>query len=123
MFNWLRQRGTERNAERQLPDLARLSEREAVVLFKHSPSCPVSWAAHAEVKRFIRSHPGISVYTILVGKDREYSRYVAEFTGVKHESPQVIVLRRGEVVSTTSHQGVTGEFLARAVSMKPASAL
>lgn len=100
------------------PDLARLQELHTAILFKHSPSCPVSWAAHTQVKSFIASNPSVPVYTISVRQDRELSRQIAIWTNVAHESPQVIVLRRGVVVGATSHGGVTANYLSHAVAQK-----
>ena len=95
----------------ELPELAELKQRDLVVLFKHSPSCAISWAAEKQVKKFIANNPSVPVQTILVRQDRELSRQVAQFTGIRHESPQVIVMRRGVVVSDASHQDVTADFL------------
>jgi bacillithiol system protein YtxJ len=102
--------------EARLPTLARMREDEVAVVFKHSPSCAISWAAEAQVKKFVANHPSVPVYTILVRQDRELSRQIAELTGIRHESPQVIVLRRGVVVADASHQDVTADFLACAIN-------
>ncbi len=39
---------------------------------------------------------------------------MASRTGIKHESPQVIVLRNGRPVYAASHWDITGEEVARA---------
>lgn len=114
MFNWFSKQLPAASQTPDLPGLARLREQDLAVVFKHSPSCPVSWAAETQVKRFARQNPRVPVYTILVRRDRELSRQIAEFTGIRHESPQVIVLRKGAVVAGASHEEVTAEFLARA---------
>jgi bacillithiol system protein YtxJ len=85
---------------------------ELVVLFKHSTACPVSWAAHFQVTRFLKAHPGTHVRVIPVIKERPLSQKIAAVTGVRHESPQVIVLSRGEVVGSASHGEITADALA-----------
>ena len=40
---------------------------------------------------------------------REISRELANLTGVRHETPQVIVLRDGKAVWNASHFDVTGQ--------------
>jgi bacillithiol system protein YtxJ len=88
---------------------------ETAVIFKHSRSCPVSWFANAQVRKFAAGHPRVPVYTLLVQEQRKLSTEIAQWTGVRHESPQVIVLRRGSVVSTASHESVTADYLASAL--------
>ena len=72
--------------------------------------------ARRQVEQFHAAHPAVPVHTILVRAQRELSDGIAEWAGVAHESPQVIVVRRGKVVSAASHEGVTAEYLASAVS-------
>lgn len=110
MLGW---RSKQENAATQLPDLAQLRQQDLVVIFKHSPSCAISWAAEKQVKKFVANHPSIPVHTILVRQDRELSRQIAEFTGIRHESPQVIVMRHGVPVWNASHQDVTADLLTR----------
>lgn len=99
-------------------DLARLQELDTAILFKHSPSCPVSRAAHAQVESFVASNPSVPVYTISVRQHRELSQQIATWTNVAHESPQVIVLRRGAVVAAASHGNVTSSYLTLAVAQE-----
>ena len=96
---------------RSLPSLADLRAQELAVVFKHSQTCGTSWAAQSQVKKFVASHPEIPVYTVLVRQDRELSREIAAATGIRHESPQVIVMRNGVPIANASHQDVTVEFL------------
>lgn len=121
MLKWLR--GNTETAAAAAPalDLEAIKKQDWAILFKHSRTCPVSFYAQAEVQRFAERHPDYPVHTLVVQANRELSRQVEEWTGVRHESPQVIVLRRGEVVAADSHEGVTEEFLAAAIS-EPSSA-
>jgi bacillithiol system protein YtxJ len=95
-----------------IEDCASLMQAEVVVLFKHSPTCPVSWMAHREVLRYQSSQPDVPVYLISVRRRREVSRHIADQTGIQHESPQIIVLRRGAVVASASHDEITSEAIA-----------
>jgi bacillithiol system protein YtxJ len=113
MFGWRSKPGAEE--ERRVPDLDEIKNQDLAVLFKHSPTCGVSWAAESQVKKFIAGNPDIPVYTISVRQDRDLSRRIAEETRIRHESPQVIVFRRGVPVANASHQDVTVDFLSQAV--------
>ncbi len=92
-----------------IEDCASVMNGELVVLFKHSPTCPVSWMAHREVMRYRSAQPETPVYLVSVRRRREVSRYIAEQTGIQHESPQVIVVRGGQVIATASHDDITAD--------------
>lgn len=108
MFNWL-SKSTE--APAAALDLEAIKKQDVAILFKHSSTCPVSWAAQAEVKRFSAKHPEVPVYTLIVQEQRDLSRQVAEWSGIRHESPQVFVLKQGKIVANDSHEGVNVDFL------------
>jgi bacillithiol system protein YtxJ len=112
MLNWLR------SSSEVAPelDLEAIKKEDLAILFKHSRTCPTSFYAQAEVRRFAARHPEIPVHTLVVQTSRELSQEVAEWTGIQHESPQVFVLRRGAVVASDSHEGVTEEFLTASVA-------
>jgi len=86
------------------------SHEAPVVLFKHSNSCPISAAAHRALKGW-----GEAVSIVVVQQHRDVSREVEARTGVRHESPQVFVLRNGEVAWSASHFNITAEAIERAV--------
>ncbi len=117
MFNWFKRREEACRAG-EMPeigkdtDLRELLREDLVVLFKHSTACPVSWAAHSQVNRFRLHHPDIPVHILHVIKNRPVSLSVAEMTGVRHESPQILVLRKGAVAATASHGNITEAHLA-----------
>jgi bacillithiol system protein YtxJ len=86
------------------------SHEGPVVLFKHSNTCPISAMAYSRMKPL-----GEGVSLIVVQKSRELSRSVETRTGVRHESPQVLVLRRGQPVWAASHFDITAEAVQQAV--------
>lgn len=89
-----------------LEELFTRSNEAPVVLFKHSTTCPISARAHREMSQFDRAvSPQIAL--VVVQSARSVSQGVAERTGVRHESPQVIVLRHGKPVWTASHFDIT----------------
>ena len=93
-----------------------LLSQEISIIFKHSPTCPISLFAHREVSRFCESQPEAPVYLISVRRQRDVARHVAQCTGVRHESPQIVVLRRGDVLAAASHDKITAEWIASAVA-------
>jgi bacillithiol system protein YtxJ len=65
------------------------------IIFKHSTRCPVSASARREMESFTSGGEPVPVYLLDVNACRELSDYVAERTGIEHQSPQVVLLRGG----------------------------
>jgi bacillithiol system protein YtxJ len=94
------------------------SGERPVLFFKHSLTCPISGAAFREYERFLEEQPegGDTVFTLVeVQNAREVSNAIAERTGVRHESPQALLLRDGEVTWHASHWSIKANELAGAV--------
>lgn len=81
------------------------------LVFKHSTRCPVSAMAAREVSAFRTQHPDAAVYVVYVVEQRGLSNALAGRTGVRHESPQAIVLEGGRVAWHGSHEAVTADAL------------
>ena len=86
-----------------------------VFVYKHSETCPISAMALREVERFVDAHADVPVYVLDVHAQRPLCRQVAERLGVRHESPQVILLREGEVAWHSSHYGVNARAMGEVV--------
>jgi bacillithiol system protein YtxJ len=97
-----------------LDELVARSHEAPVVLFKHSTTCPISARAHNQMSKLPTGVAG-HVSLLIVQRARELSRRVAEQTGIRHESPQAIILRNGEVVWSASHFDITAEAVEQAV--------
>jgi bacillithiol system protein YtxJ len=88
---------------------------ERYLLFKHSLTCPISAAAFAEYERWTTSQPDVATGWIEVVQQRPLARAVAERTGIRHESPQALLLARGTVLWNASHSAITASSLSTAV--------
>ena len=89
--------------------LLTVSKERPVVVFKHSNACPISSRAYREMEKLE------NVNLIEVQTARDVSAEVATFTGVEHETPQVIVLRDGKAVWNASHYDVNAGAVTTAV--------
>jgi bacillithiol system protein YtxJ len=89
-----------------------LASQALSIIFKHSPTCPTSLFAHREVTRFCMDQPEAPVYLISVRRQRHIAQHVSQRTGVRHESPQIVVLRNGGVLASASHDEITADWLA-----------
>lgn len=90
----------------ELQTLSELSFREPVVVFKHSTRCSISSMAKARLDREDRWEQGQFFYLDLL-KHRDISNAIAENFDVHHESPQLILLSKGECVYEASHNAIT----------------
>jgi bacillithiol system protein YtxJ len=93
-----------------LEELFERSRREPVLIFKHSTACPISAAAYQQMSQL-----GSAVPIVVVQQNREISREVESRTGVRHESPQALVLRDGQVIWSATHFDVTADAVRRAM--------
>jgi bacillithiol system protein YtxJ len=87
-----------------------------VLLFKHSTTCPISAKAKKELEHFAQQKRGVVIAIIHVIEDRAVSNAAEEKTGVRHESPQAILVKQGEVRWHASHYAITEASLAAAVA-------
>ena len=91
-------------------ELTERSKERPVVIFKHSLTCPISAAAYQQMEQFDGE-----VALVEVQKARALSTEIERRLGVAHESPQVIVLSKGQVAWNASHFKITAEAVADAV--------
>jgi bacillithiol system protein YtxJ len=89
--------------------LVERSHREPVILFKHSLTCPISAFAYRQMKQM-----GAEVALVVVQQARDVSRAVETVTGIRHESPQAIILRNGQAAWSASHYEITADTVAKA---------
>ena len=90
------------------------SEEQPVLLFKHSAACSVSGIADREMQQLAEDED-LLVYKLVVQESRALSDEIADALGVRHETPQVIVLDKRDPVFDTSHFNVTADTLREAV--------
>jgi len=80
---------------------------DTALLFKYSTTCPISANARQEMDSLVSGGEPVPVYRVDVNAGREVSDYIAERTGVEHQSPQVILLRGGRPEWNADRFGVT----------------
>lgn len=98
-----------------ISDLDRLFEESAqrvVILFNHDPWCPISKRAFREMTRL--EHDAAMVD---VSRAHDVTAAIAQRTGVRHESPQVIVLHDGREIWNASHFAITADAVDRAAGL------
>jgi len=77
------------------------------LIYKHSDACMTCLFTKKRVEELMNSDERIqSFHYIEVRMNRELSNFVSDKTGIRHESPQAILLRNGEVVWHASHSAI-----------------
>ena len=104
-------------SEQELGELVEASHERPVVLFKHSNSCPISAGAYGEMRRLLDERPedDFDFAMVVVQTARALSDEVERRFGVRHETPQAIVLRNGRAVWNASHYRISREDVTKAM--------
>ena len=93
------------------------SLQRPVLLFKHSRTCGVSCEALDELRAHVEEGARAAAYNVItVQSHRWLSDEAAARLGVRHETPQAILLRGGRAVWNASHFRITKKQLDAAVS-------
>lgn len=89
----------------QLQTIRKESQESPVVIFKHSTTCSISAMA---LHRLQRKSSAVSakVYYLDLRANREVSNLVSTTFDVEHESPQVLIIDKGEAVYHRSHSDI-----------------
>lgn len=101
------------NTAEELDELFEKSGEQPVFLFKHSLTCPISSGVFQIV-----SGIGTDVYLVVVQHARDISNEIAERTGIRHESPQAIVIKDGKPVYNASHYSVTAKDVEQSLGLE-----
>lgn len=89
------------------------SKERPLLVFKHSTSCPISAGAHEEFAHYVEDseQAGVDFAIVHVIEDRPVSNAIADTLGVKHQSPQAILVKDGKPEWDESHWRITYDFL------------
>jgi bacillithiol system protein YtxJ len=92
----------------QLVDIVRESEEQTVLIFKHSTTCSISAAAKSRLERQWADAglQNVKLYYLDLLRFRPISNEIAEKFGVRHESPQLLLIKQGECRYDASHMGI-----------------
>jgi bacillithiol system protein YtxJ len=98
------------------------SHVKPILLFKHSYTCGISAEALDELRAHLDEHArtaSVRYAMVTVQTHREVSNAIASKLGVRHETPQAILVRGGRAVWTASHFRVNAAELQKAIEKVP----
>lgn len=99
----------------QLDALVTESIVRPVVIFKHSPTCGTSAQAYDELETYLEAPDAVDLHLVDVLRSRPLSQAITTRFGVRHESPQVLLLVAGKVSWSGSHWRANGDELRNAL--------
>lgn len=96
----------------QLADWVASSHQQPILFFKHSTRCSISAAAWGRMERGADKLPANTalVYLDLI-RYRGLSNQLSEIFNVQHESPQVLLVYKGQCVYHASHFDIRPELV------------
>lgn len=93
------------------------SRERPVLIFKHSRTCGISCEAYDELHAHLAEGAAAASYNVItVQHHRSVSDAAASRFGVRHETPQAILLKDGVPVWNASHFRITADELKRVLS-------
>ncbi len=95
--------------EFHLEEIKKISEEQPVLIFKHSTNCSVSSTAKSRLERNWKEKEAKNTrtYHLDLIAYRQISNKIATEFNVKHESPQILIIRNGKSIYNASHLGIS----------------
>ncbi|MFI2743246.1 bacillithiol system redox-active protein YtxJ [Zhouia sp. PK063] len=95
-----------------LDEIVAASNQKTVAIFKHSTRCGISrMVLKSFESEFDLNDANISMYFLDLLQHRAISNEIAERFNVYHESPQLLIIKNGNVVFHTSHGQIEASLL------------
>jgi bacillithiol system protein YtxJ len=91
-----------------------LAQNPQAVVFK-AGTCHKTQETFSQVQPLLEARPDLPLGVIRVVESRPASNRVAEVTGLRHESPQLIIFKEGQPVFDRDNWDITAESLAAAL--------
>jgi bacillithiol system protein YtxJ len=92
------------------------AQSEPIVIFKHSPSCGVSAQASEDIAEMLNTTVfPLPLYVVSVRAQREVSDAITRRFGIRHESPQVLLVHGNAVLWHASHFRVSAPEIQAAI--------
>ena len=94
-----------------LDDITEISKTQAVVIFKHSTRCSISKMVLSQFEENFELKGEVRLYFLNLLLYREISNQIASRFNVHHQSPQMILIKKGIAVYNASHEEIKAEKL------------
>lgn len=91
--------------EQELEMIKGISAATPILIFKHSTRCPISSTALGRIERAWNNEEmkDIKTYFLDLITYRPVSNRIEEIFNIRHQSPQVLIIKNGECIYHASH--------------------
>ena len=97
------------SSNEDLDELLERSKQRPQLIYKHSTICSFSRMAQGElISAADEIEKKADINYVGVIETRPLSNKVSQVLGIRHESPQIILVKNGEAIWDASHGGVKG---------------
>jgi bacillithiol system protein YtxJ len=102
----------------ELAEVYQAAANGRVFVFKHSTTCPISASAHRRVADYLadKGEQGSTWFLVKVIESRPLSNAIAETYGVRHQSPQLLMIEGDTAVWDASHGAITAGAIEAAIA-------
>ena len=97
----------------QLDKIDEDSKGRTQAIFKHSSTCGISRVVLKMFKDSFDSEWDCDLYFLTIQAHRDISNEIEDRYGVRHESPQLLIVKNGVVTFHTSHGGIADTELSK----------
>lgn len=105
------------NKAEQLDELKATSNQNPVLVFKHSTTCSISKTSLNRLERnWQPAELPIKTYFLDLLSYRSISNQIATDFNVEHQSPQVLLINKGQVIFNATHFDINYSDLKKEVS-------
>ena len=92
----------------QLEEIAQFSDQKTQIIFKHSTTCGISrMVMNTFVNTYDYTKDQADLYYLDLHSFREVSNETATRFQVQHQSPQLLIIKGGKLLTHSSHGGIT----------------
>jgi bacillithiol system protein YtxJ len=115
--NWEGLHVSELKSFRAMEKALKKSNKEPILIFKHSTTCPINARAAYRVNEWLeeKGEDKPKIYFVKVIESKPISLTLAKDLDVIHESPQILLIENGKSHWDTSHADITAENIEEAL--------
>lgn len=97
--------------QEQVKDLRKESNEKTIVVFKHSTRCGISRMVlnNFEKEVDLKVEEEFKLYFLDLLANRDVSNEIASHFEVRHESPQILIIKDEKVVHHASHHSISAD--------------
>ncbi len=95
----------------QLNEIITLSNEKPVLIFKHSTRCSISRMALKQFENEFDLQDKVTPYFLDLLEYRSISNEIATTFNIMHQSPQLLLIKKGIVIYNVSHDSIDAQEL------------